>query len=106
MEQKALIFGEDCINKNTFHKNKIPISIDRVDIEKIVLFKIDSYGNKGSFKYLIGCTQEDRDFPFSSTTMHKISSNKYLFFKTYPQNMLQKYNEIWNKISNLLKKRV
>ena len=80
MEQKALIFGEDCINKNTFHKNKIPISIDRVDIEKIVLFKIDSYGNKGSFKYLIGCTQEDRDFPFSSTTMHKISSNKYLCF--------------------------
>ena len=29
-----------------------------------------------------------------------------MFFKTYPQNMLQKYNEIWNKISNLLKKRV
>ena len=27
-----------------------------------------------------------------------------MFFKTYPQNMLQKYNEIWNKISNLLKK--
>ena len=28
-----------------------------------------------------------------------------MFFKTYPQNMLQKYNEIWNKISNLLKKK-
>ena len=27
-----------------------------------------------------------------------------MFFKTYPQNMLQKYNEIWNKISNQLKK--
>ena len=27
MEQKALIFGEDCINKNAFHKNKIPINI-------------------------------------------------------------------------------
>ena len=22
MEQKALIFGKQCINKNTFHKNK------------------------------------------------------------------------------------
>ena len=26
MEQKALIFGEDCINKNAFD-NKIPIKI-------------------------------------------------------------------------------
>ena len=28
MEQKALIFGEDCINKNAFHKNKRPINIE------------------------------------------------------------------------------
>ena len=54
MEQKA--FGEDFINKNTFYKNKRPISIDEVDIRRIVLSSeySYSYSNKGSFKYLIG----------------------------------------------------
>ena len=34
MEQKVLIFGEQCINENAFHKNKRPISIDKVDLKK------------------------------------------------------------------------
>ena len=37
MEQEALILGKQCINKTAFHKNKIPISIDKVDIRRIVL---------------------------------------------------------------------
>ena len=37
MEQKTLTFGEDCINKNTFHKNKRTIIIDKVDIKRVVL---------------------------------------------------------------------
>ena len=37
MGQKALISGENCINKNAFHKNGRPISIDKVDIRRIVL---------------------------------------------------------------------
>ena len=37
MEQKTLTFGEDCINKNTFHKNKRAIIIDEVDIKRVVL---------------------------------------------------------------------
>ena len=36
MEQKDLIFGEDCINKNAFHKNKRPINDDEADIKRIV----------------------------------------------------------------------
>ena len=37
MEQKGLIFGEDCVNKNALHKNGKPINIDEVDITRIVL---------------------------------------------------------------------
>ena len=47
MEQKALNFGEDCINKNAFHKNKRPINIKEVDIKRIVLSSKHSYDNKG-----------------------------------------------------------
>ena len=51
MEQKALIFGEQCTNKNAFHENKKPISINKVETKRIVLSKKDSYAKKGSFKY-------------------------------------------------------
>ena len=54
MEQKVLIFGEDYINKNAFHKNKKTISIDEVDSKRIVLSSKHSYRNKGSLKYFIG----------------------------------------------------
>ena len=46
-----MIFGKQCINKNESHKNKRPISIDKVEARRAVLFKTDSYGNKNSFKY-------------------------------------------------------
>ena len=51
MNQKALIFDEQCINKNSFHKNKRPMSTDKVQTKRIVLSKRDLYGKKGSFKY-------------------------------------------------------
>ena len=53
MEQKVLIFGNQYVNKNAFYKHKKPISIDEVDITKIVLSKKDSYSKKGSFKYFM-----------------------------------------------------
>ena len=37
MEQKVLIFSEDYINKNAFHKIKRPSNIDEVDIRRTVL---------------------------------------------------------------------
>ena len=57
MEQNALIFGEDCINKNTFHKSKRTINIDEVNINPLKaignlschIFDIQSYCNIFSF---------------------------------------------------------
>ena len=63
MEQKVLIFGEDCINKNAFHKNQAPINIDKADNRRIVLSSKKSYGNKGSFKYFIGYINNGNAFP-------------------------------------------
>ena len=63
MEQKALMFDKQCINKNAFHKIKRPISIDKVEIKRILLSKKDSYGKKDSFKYIIGYINETDAFP-------------------------------------------
>ena len=55
MESKVLGYGEIYINKNAFHKKKThSVSIDEVEINKIMLFDKTSCGNKGSFKYYIG----------------------------------------------------
>ena len=63
MEQKALIFGKQCINKNAFHKNERSISIDKVDNRKIVLSNKDLHSKKGSFKYFVGYISETNAFP-------------------------------------------
>ena len=44
MEQEAIYFGENCIIKSTFYKNKKPININEVDIKEIVLSDKKSYG--------------------------------------------------------------
>ena len=49
MEQEAVYFGENGITKSAFHKNKRPIIINEVDIERIKLLDKRSYG-KDSFK--------------------------------------------------------
>ena len=54
MRSKVLGYGGRSINKNAFHKAATSISIDEVEINKIMLFDKTSYGNKGLFKYYIG----------------------------------------------------
>ena len=88
MEQKALIFGEDCINKNAFHKNKRPINIDEVDIRRIVLSSKHSHANKASFKYFIGNINNDNAFPIplkipqiNGYTKYFDKNNKYIIFQ-------------------------
>ena len=63
MEQNVLIFGEQCFNKNTLHKNKIPFSINKVDDIRMVLSRKGLYGKKGSFKFFIGYIIETNAFP-------------------------------------------
>ena len=53
-KKKVLIFGEEDIIENEFHVYKRSISIDELDIKRIVLLKKESYGNKGSYKRFIG----------------------------------------------------
>ena len=53
MEQKVLIFSEDCIIKNSFYQRKERNSIDKVESKKIVLPKIYSYDNKVHLNILL-----------------------------------------------------
>ena len=57
-----IIYGEKCINKNGFHKNKKPVSVNKVQTKKM-FFNESLYGNKGSFKYFIEYRNETDPFP-------------------------------------------
>ena len=109
MEQKALIFGEDCINKNAFHT----INIDEVDIRRIMLSSKHLCGNKGSFNMSLGIINNGNAFPIplciklpqmNGYTKYFDNNNKNMNLLVNDKKSLKKYNEIWDKINNLLKK--
>ena len=53
MDKKKITFDDTKIEKYKFHKHKSPISLDNIDINKIVVANQDSFGEK-VLKYLIG----------------------------------------------------
>ena len=114
MGPKVLSCGETGIGKNTFHNNKSSISINEVEINRIVLFDKTSSGNKGSFKRYIGYRQKDGTFSplnvkisqLTGYTKHFNNGHKLRNFLVAHKEWLKKYNEIWNKIRSLFKKEI
>ena len=98
MESKILGSGEIAIDKNACHKNQSSISINEVEINKIVLFDKISCGNKGSFKRHIKLPQ------LTGYAKHFHNGDKLINFLVADKELLKKYNEIWNKIKTLFKK--
>ena len=61
MEQEAIYFRENGIIISAFHKNKKPININEVAVERIALSDKKSL-SKDSFKYFIGYSHERNAF--------------------------------------------
>ena len=54
MSGKNINFDDKKIKNSDFYKNKKIKSIDDIDINRILVSKIEPYGTKNSFKYFIG----------------------------------------------------
>ena len=112
MESKVLGCDEIAIDKHTFHNNNSSISINEVEINRIVLFDKTSCGNKGSFKRYIGYRHKDGTFSplnvnlpqLAGYVKHFNNGDKLINFLVADKELLKKYNEIWNKIKSLFKK--
>ena len=105
MEQKDLIFGEDCINKNAFHKNKRPINDDEADIKRIVWSGKHSYGNEGSFTNFIGYRNNCNAFPIlwriklpqmNEYVKYFHNNNKYMDLLAHDKKLFKQYKEMWD----------
>ena len=101
MSGKNIEFEDKKINKSNFYKNK------KIFKKKLV-YKKESYGAKNSIKYFIGYNDDDVIRPLCIRLPQTIGyvkcfdSNKTMSFKVTDNKLLKKYNEIWEKISNLM----
>ena len=87
-----------------FWCHKRPISIKKTDINKIVVSNKVSFGKK-DFKHFIGYKYAKKLFlPKMSACRRDIDEIKYTSLLRKNYELLEKYNEIWEKLKNSIKK--
>ena len=100
--EKVIKFGDIELYKQRFHQHKEPISIEIVVSNKV------SFGKKG-FKYFIGyknVKKLDLCVYFSQKWVHieKTLMKLNMSFLIKDNELLEKYNEIWEKAKDSLKR--
>ena len=110
MSKEILPFDDIQIEKNKLYHHKAPILLGDVDIEKVVPDKI-SFGEK-NYKYFIGYLYDNHKVKplyimLPKTTAYvKIydGQTKGMYFLIEDDELLERYNTIWDKISVDIKK--
>ena len=110
MGNDIMTFGDFETEKHKFHQHKNPTSIYDVGINKIVLSSNYLFG-RISYKYFIANKHAKKvrrlciTLPQMSAYRRDFGGTKYrsLLIKKNI-DLLEKYNEIWNKYSNSIKK--
>ena len=108
MSGKNINCEDKKINKSNFYKDKKLFKIEDIDINNILVSKKESYGTKNSLKYFIGYNNDDVIRPLYTKLPQMIGyvkcfdSNKTMSFKASDNNLLKKYNKLWERVSNLM----
>ena len=111
MGKEILTFGNNEIEKNKFYRHETPIFLGDIDIEKVLVSKKISFGEK-NYKYFIGYLHDNHKVKPLHIMLPKISSyvksydgqTKWIYFLTEDDKLLEKYNTIWDKVSADIKK--
>ena len=97
------------LKKKFFHQYNNPVLINDADISRIIVSNSVPFGRKG-FKYFIGY-HDDKKIRPSCIMLPKIIAYRGDFDRTKCINflikndeMLEKYDEIWNKVIKVIKK--
>ena len=109
MELRKIKFGDKEVNKKEFYSSKQAISLDSVDLDKIVVsnkYKI----NNTTYKHICGYLNNDTIQPLRVILPQMDGYIKYfddggknISFVTDDEKVYEKYHEIWEVIRNLLK---
>ena len=108
MSEKALKLGNIRVNKKGFHKSKQPIDLMSVSVDQIVVSEKFKHSDKG-FKYFIGYQGDEIVKPLciilpqmSGYIEYFEKGGKNMSFLVKDNNVLDKYNKIWDKTKEKL----
>ena len=109
MSLRKIKFGNKEVNKKEFYSSKKAISLDSVDLNKIVVPKKWKI-NDTTYKHICGYLNNDTIHPLRVILPQMDGYIKYfddggknMSFVTDDEKIYEKYNEIWEVIRNLLK---
>ena len=108
MGKEILTFGNIKTEKKNFYRNKIPVHLRDVDIEKVLVSNKISFGEK----YFIGYLYNDNKvnplhIMLPNTTAYVKSydgQTKWMDFLIEDDELSERYNTIWDKVSADIKK--
>ena len=108
MSEKTLKFDNIRVNKKEFHKSKQPIDLMSVNVDQIVVSDKFKHSDEG-FKYFIGYQEDEIVKPLCIILPQMTGYIKYfenggksMSFIINDDDVLDKYNEIWDKIKETL----
>ena len=106
---RKIKFGDKEVNKKELYSSKQAISLDSVDLNKIVVSKKWKI-NDTTYKHICGYLNNDTIQPLCVILPQMDGYIKYfddggknMSFVTNDEKIYEKYNEIWEVIRNLLK---
>ena len=109
MNLKKIKFGNKEINKKKIYSSKQAISLDSVELDKIVVSKKWKI-NDTTYKHICGYLNNDTIQPLCVVLPQMDGYIKYfddgrknMTFVTEDEKIYEKYNKIWGVIRNLLK---
>ena len=109
MSGKNINFNKKKIKKSDFYKNKKINNIEDIDVNKILVSKKESYGNKNLLKYFIRYNDNDIirplciRLPQMTGHVRKFNENSSMSFRVKDKQLLKNYNKIWEKVEKLMK---
>ena len=108
MSVKALKFNNIIINKKELHKSKQPIDLKSVSVDQIVVSDRFKHSDE-DFKYITAYPEDEIVKPLciilpqmSGYIKYFENGGKNSSFLIKDDNVLNKYNKIWNVIKNKL----
>ena len=109
MSSRKIKFGDKEVDKKKFYSSKQAVSLDSLDLNKIVVSKKWKI-NDTTYKYICRYLNNDTIQPLCIVLPQMDGYIKYfddggknMTFVTDDEKIYEKYNEIWEVIRNLLK---
>ena len=104
MREKTLKFDNIEVNKKEFHKSKQPTDLELVNVDQIVISDKFKHSDDG-FKYFIGYKEGEIVKPLciilpqmSGYIKYFENGGKNMSFVIKDNDVLDKYNELWDKL--------